>query len=83
MKTLADLHGEQRIAEKRLVRSALVLNRWNCNQAAAQLGISASTLITTMRRLGVLDEYRSRCPKPGRPKKRKLGEAPQKKPGSP
>jgi len=68
MLTLAKLREQHTIAERRLVRSALVLNRWNCRQAAIQLGISPATMILTLRRLGLQDEYQQKNGGPGRPK---------------
>lgn len=72
MITLERFRAKQIEAEKAFVRAELIRARWSCSKAAQSLGLSPPTLLSTLRRLDLIHEYRKRNPGRGRPKNPKM-----------
>jgi transcriptional regulator with GAF, ATPase, and Fis domain len=67
--TIQQLRERHRADELRFVRAALEANDWSLNPTARHLGIGVSSLQALIRKLGLEDDYRERCPPRGRPAK--------------
>lgn len=64
--TLEEFKKQQQVSERAFVRSKLVMNGWRLSRAAESLGLAPTSLLTTIKRLGINDEYQRRNPGRGK-----------------
>jgi len=65
--TYAKFKKDQLREEKAFFRAALQKHKWGLLATAKGLGMWPSSLRSTVRRVGLMDEYERRNPGPGRP----------------